>query len=140
MPVVPSVVLYVASFTEAVYVLHAFGKKSYLTSTSNSELATSHLRSEGDMGAHVEVMPEDCGARMVPIAPRTEADAVGGMAALTERTGVSGGALYRTRPSRGNPRFDTLAALLEAIRLRLSARPMRAKTRRATRRPLNAAT
>ena len=45
---------------------------------------------------------------------------VGGIAALSERTGLSRETLYRTLSHRGNPRLDTLSALLHAMGLRLS--------------------
>jgi probable addiction module antidote protein len=76
-------------------------------------------------------MLEDGHARLVPIALRTVAEAVGGMAALAERTGLSRETLYRTLSKNGNPRLDTLTALLDAFGLRLSVRA--AKPRRAAR-------
>lgn len=71
-------------------------------------------------------MLEDGDARAVPVALRTVADAVGGMAALAERTGLSRETLYRTLSERGNPRLDTLAAILAAFNLRLSVQAKRA--------------
>lgn len=68
-------------------------------------------------------MLEDGDARAVPVALRTVAEAVGGMAALADRTGLSRETLYRTLSPRGNPRLDTLAALLDAFGLRLTVRP-----------------
>jgi probable addiction module antidote protein len=66
----------------------------------------------------------------VPVALRTIADAVGGMAALAEKTGLSRETLYRTLSERGNPRLDTLAAILAAFDLRLSVQPRHARPRR----------
>jgi probable addiction module antidote protein len=90
-----------------------------------------HLKTEGDIAAFIEAVLEDGDASMVPIALRTVAEAVGGMAALAERTGLSRETLYRTLSKNGNPRLDTLTALLDAFGLRLSVRA--AKPRRATR-------
>lgn len=70
-------------------------------------------------------MLEDGDARAVPVALRTVAEAIGGMTALAERTGLSRESLYRTLSGKGNPRLDTLAALLEAFGLRLSVRPVK---------------
>jgi probable addiction module antidote protein len=67
-------------------------------------------------------MLEDGDARVVPVALRTVADAVGGMAALAEKTGLSRETLYRTLSPQGNPRLDTLAAILAAFGLRMSVR------------------
>jgi probable addiction module antidote protein len=83
------------------------------------------LRSDTEVAAYIEAMLEDGDARAVPIALRTVAEAVGGMAALAERTGLSRETLYRTLSERGNPRLDTLAAILAAFDLRLSVRPKR---------------
>lgn len=75
-------------------------------------------------------MLADGDARAVPVALRTVADAVGGMTALAEKTGLARETLYRTLSERGNPRLDTLAAILAAFGLRLSVRPERSRTRR----------
>jgi probable addiction module antidote protein len=75
-------------------------------------------------------MLEDGDARAVPVALRTVAEALGGMAVLAERTGLSRETLYRTLSERGNPRLDTLTALLEAFGLRLAVQPVRKRTKR----------
>jgi probable addiction module antidote protein len=82
-------------------------------------------------------MLEDGNARAVPIALRTVADALGGMGALADRTGLSRETLYRTLSEKGNPRLDTLAAVLAAFGLRLSVQP--AQKSRASRREARAA-
>lgn len=69
----------------------------------------------------------------IPVALRTVADAAGGVAALAEKTGLSRETLYRTLSSRGNPRLDTLAAILDAYGLRLSVRVNRAGSGQRTR-------
>jgi probable addiction module antidote protein len=86
--------------------------------------AAAHLRSNADIAAYIEEMLSDGDARAVPVALRTVADAVGGMSVLAE-TGLSRETLYRTLSERGNPRLDTLAAILAAFNLRLSVRPTR---------------
>ena len=81
-------------------------------------------------------MLEDGDARAVPIALRTVAEAVGGMAALADKTGLSRETLYRTLSDRGNPRLDTLAAILAAFGLRLTVQPARKhRSSRGERRP-----
>lgn len=70
-------------------------------------------------------MLEDGDARAVPIALRTVAEALGGMTALAKRTGLSRESLYRTLSKDGNPRLDTLTAVLDAFGLRLTVRPVR---------------
>src|SRR5687768_8778252 len=58
--------------------------------------AADHLRSDVEIAAYIESMLADGDARAVPIALRTVANAVGGMAALAEKTGLSRETLYRT--------------------------------------------
>jgi probable addiction module antidote protein len=75
-------------------------------------------------------MLEEGNAQVVPVALRSVADAVGGMAALAERTGLSRETLYRTLSDKGNPRLDTLVTILHAFGLRLSVAPVPKRTRR----------
>ncbi len=57
--------------------------------------------------------------RALPVALRTAANVIG-MAELAARTGLSRETLYRTLSAKGNPRLDTLTAILGALGLRLS--------------------
>jgi len=84
--------------------------------------AAAHFRSDAEVAAYIEAILEDGNAQAIPIALRTVADALGGMAALARKTGLSREALYRTLSGRGNPRLDTLAAILAAFGLRLTVR------------------
>jgi probable addiction module antidote protein len=68
-------------------------------------------------------MLEDGDARAVPVALRTIAESVGGMAVLARKTKLSRETLYRTLSRKGNPRLDTLAAILAVFGLRLSVQP-----------------
>jgi probable addiction module antidote protein len=70
----------------------------------------------------MEEMLSEGDPRAMPVALRTVADAAGGIAALAEKTGFSRETLYRTLSTRGNPRLDTLTAILAAYSLRLSVR------------------
>ena len=83
------------------------------------------MRSEAEVAVYIEAMLEDGDARAVPVALRTVVDAVGGMAALADKTGLSRETLYRTLSERGNPRLDTLAVILAAFGLRLTVQPAR---------------
>jgi len=81
-------------------------------------------------------MLEDGDARAVPVALRTVVDAVGGMAALADKTGLSRETLYRTLSELGNPRLDTLAVILAAFGLRLTVQPaQKSRSRRGEQRP-----
>jgi probable addiction module antidote protein len=87
--------------------------------------AADYLRTDKQMAAYIETMLEDGDPRAVPIALRTVAEAIGGMAALAEKTGLSRETLYRTLSDKGNPRLDTLGAILQAFGLRLAVTPQR---------------
>jgi probable addiction module antidote protein len=71
------------------------GKTTKPASRSRPFSAAEHLRSEAEVAAYIEAMLEDGNARAVPIALRTVVDAVGGMTALSEKTGLSRETLYR---------------------------------------------
>lgn len=92
--------------------------------------AADHLRSDVEIAAYIESMLADGDARAVPVALRTVADAVGGMAALAEKTGLSRETLYRTLSESGNPRLDTLTLILNAFGLRLAVTPIQRRPAR----------
>jgi probable addiction module antidote protein len=115
------------------------GKIIKPASASRPFNAAEHLRSEAEIAAYIEAMLEDGDARAVPVALRTVADAVGGMTALADKTGLSRETLYRTLSERGNPRLDTLAAILAAFGLRLTVQPIhKSHARRRELRPAHA--
>ena len=61
------------------------GKTTKPAAPSRPFNAADHLRIEAEIAAYIEAMLEDGDARAVPIALRTVADAVGGMAALASK-------------------------------------------------------
>ena len=99
------------------------GKNTKPAAASIPFRAADYLRTCADIAAYLEAMLADGDTRAVPIALRTVADAVGGMTALAEKTGLSRETLYRTLSNKGNPRLDTLAAILAAFGLRLAVQP-----------------
>lgn len=112
------------------------GKTTKLASPSRPFRAADHLRTEADVAVYIEAMLADGDARAVPVALRTIVDAVGGMAALAAKTGLSRETLYRTLSKRGNPRLDTLAVILAAFALRLTVQPaQKSSGRRSETRP-----
>ncbi|MEW9572242.1 addiction module antidote protein [Rhodanobacter sp. Si-c] len=94
--------------------------------------AASLLAPDDLPGFLAEVM-HDGDTHALPLALRTAADVLG-MTELARRTGLSRESLYRTLSDKGNPRLDTLSAILSAFGLRLSVAPAAAKpkTRRAS--------
>ena len=78
------------------------------------------LKSEDDIAYYLEAIVEDGDPRVLTLGLRNAARAIGGMAELARRSGLSRETLYRTLSEDGNPRLDTLARLLAAFDLRLS--------------------
>ena len=76
------------------------GKTTRPASRSRPFRAADHLQSEGEVAAYIEAMLEDDDVRAVPVALRTVAQAVGGMAALARKTGLS---RETQKPRFGNP-------------------------------------
>ena len=99
------------------------GKTSKPTAASVPFRGADHLRNDKDIAGYIEAMLEDGDPRAIPIVLRTVADTLGGMAALADKTGLSRETLYRTLSEKGNPRLDTLSAILAAFGLRLSVQP-----------------
>lgn len=87
--------------------------------------AAEHLRVE-DLPEFLAEALHDGDARVLPVALRTAA-AVLGMTELARRTGLSRETLYRTLSDKGNPRLDTLAAILSAFGMRLAVATLPSK-------------
>lgn len=115
------------------------GKTTKPAAASVPFRAADHLHTDTEIAVYIEEMLADGDSRAVPVALRTVADALGGMGALAERTGLSRETLYRTLSNKGNPRLDTLAAILAAFGLRLSVQPtQKSRSRRGGPRPAHA--
>lgn len=84
--------------------------------------AADYIHGDAELAVFLQELLADGDARMIPVALRTAADVLG-MTELARRTGLSRETLYRTLSSKGNPRLDTLAAILAAFGLRLSVLP-----------------
>ena len=85
--------------------------------------AADYLKTDADRAAYLEALLEDGDSRVLTIGLRDLAESAGGMAMIAKRTGLSRETLYRTLSASGNPRLDTLSALLHALGLRLSVTP-----------------
>ena len=82
-----------------------------------------------DLPGFLADVVHDGDTRALPLALRTAADVLR-MTELARRTGLSRESLYRTLSSKGNPRLDTLAAILSAFGLRLTVAPAAAPAKR----------
>jgi len=68
---------------------------------------------------------EDGDERVLLMALRNVADAIGGMTQLANDTGLSRENLYRTLSEKGNPRLSSLVAVLHSMGLELAVKPRR---------------
>ncbi|MEL1262837.1 addiction module antidote protein [Pseudoxanthomonas putridarboris] len=109
------------------------GKTTKPAAASRPFSVGAYLRDEADVAAYLESVLEDGDARVVPVALRTVAEAMGGMSALAVRTGLSRETLYRTLSEKGNPRLDTLTAILAAFGLRMAVAPVPSRQRQRSR-------
>lgn len=87
------------------------------------------LLTSDDLPGFLAESLQDGDYRALPLALRTAADVLG-MTELARRTGLSRETLYRTLSDKGNPRLDTLGAILDAFDLRLAVAPVPEKSRR----------
>jgi probable addiction module antidote protein len=85
-----------------------------------------HLKTRKDIVAYLNAALEDGEPAVLLEALRNVAQARGGIGALAKAASVSRESLYRTLSRRGNPKIDTVLALLRAIGLKLSIDQRRA--------------
>ena len=81
---------------------------------------TDYLKTEKDIVAYLNAALEDGEPAVLLEALRNVAQAKGGMGALAKAAGVSRESLYRTLSRRGNPKIETIMALLHALGLKLT--------------------
>lgn len=79
-----------------------------------------YLKTRKDVAAYLNAALEDGDPAVLLQALRNVAQTKGGMSALAKTAGVSRESLYRTLSARGNPKVDTLIALLRAMNLKLA--------------------
>lgn len=101
--------------------MHATTGKTTKHAASVPFHAADHLHADDLPGYLAEAMA-DGDTRALPLALREAADVLG-MTELARRTGLNRETLYRTLSETGNPRLDTLSAILDAFGLRLSVQP-----------------
>lgn len=79
-----------------------------------------YLKTRKDVVAYLNTALEDGDPAVLLEALRNVARAKGGIGALAKAAGVSRESLYRTLSRRGNPKIDTVMALLRAMGLKLT--------------------
>lgn len=82
-----------------------------------------YLRTPEEAAAYIDAALEDGDERVLLMALRHLADAQGGLARMAEQTGLNRETLYRTLSDKGNPRLNTLRAILHSMGLRLAVEP-----------------
>jgi len=82
--------------------------------------AANYLKTQKDVVAYLNAALEDGEPAVLLEALRNVAQARGGIGTLAKSAGVSRESLYRTLSRRGNPKIDTVMALLRAMGLKLS--------------------
>jgi len=89
------------------------------TSTSCHEHLVESLKDPEEAAAYLNAALEDDDPRAFLLALRNVAEAHG-FTRLAEESGLNRQALYRALSEQGNPRLESLAALLGALGLRLT--------------------
>ena len=85
-----------------------------------------HLKTRRYIVAYLNAALEDGEPAVLLEALRNVAQARGGIGTLAKTAGVSRESLYRTLSRRGNPKIDTVMALLRAMGLKLSIDQLKA--------------
>ncbi len=82
--------------------------------------ASDYLKTPEDVAEYLNAALEDEEPRLLTLALRDVADAIGGMTRFSEQTGLNREALYRTLSEDGNSKLDTLNTILQSLGLRLA--------------------
>lgn len=90
----------------------------HIASLQNPDQAQAYLE------VALEEFEDDHDMEAFLLALRTLAKAQGGVSALAEKSNVSRQNLYRALSGKGNPRLDTLTAILHGLGFRLSVQPL----------------
>jgi probable addiction module antidote protein len=90
---------------------------------SVSYRSADYLKSAQDIADYLNAALEDGDERVLLLALRNAADAIGGMTELARRSGLTRESLYRTLSEEGNPRLSSLRAILGAFGVELAVRP-----------------
>lgn len=93
----------------------------------NTDRSVPYILAEGletpeDIAEYLDIALEEQDDRVLLMAIRNSVEAIGGMAELARRTGLSRETLYRTLSEKGNPRLSTLRGILKAFGVDLSVR------------------
>src|SRR5688572_14348107 len=103
--------------------------KSY---RSHEEATVERFRRDPELAAtYLDAILEDGDERELLHALQQLAKAFGGVSEIADRTKLNAKSLYRTLSPKGNPEMKTLVAILKAMGMRLSVRPIEKVRRKA---------
>jgi len=89
---------------------------------STAYKSSDYLNTPEQIAAYIEAAMEDGDERIILLALREAADAIGGMTELARRAGLTREAVYKALGPNGNPRFSSLLAILHAFGLSLGVK------------------
>ena len=82
-----------------------------------------YLKTPDDIAEYLNAAIEDGDERILLMALRNAAEAIGGISELARRSGLTREALYRALSEEGNPRLSSLKAIFQAFGLEIAVRP-----------------
>lgn len=85
-----------------------------------------YLKTPDDIAEYLNAAMEDGDERVLLMALRNAAEAIGGISELARRSGLTREALYRALSEEGNPRLSSLKAIFKALGLEIAVRPKHA--------------
>lgn len=108
-------------------------RKAKATVSRSHETATiDSFRDDPDYAAvYLDAVLEDGDQREVMLALRRLSDAFGGVQKLAAAANLNSTSLYRTLSPAGNPELRSMKALLKAMGMRLSVKPIKKVRKRA---------
>ena len=86
--------------------------------------SSDYLKTQDDIYHYIDAALEDGHPKVLLEALKNIAKAKGGMTNLAKETGLNRESLYRTLSQDGNPRYETLTAIIKAMGFRLSVAPL----------------
>jgi probable addiction module antidote protein len=104
-------------------------------SKSYDSLLRKTLKDEKQALAYLDASLEEDDPRLFLIALRNVTQARGGVGRIARRAGLNRESLYRTLSTKGNPRVQTLAAILGALGVRLSVEKVEGALRKTKKHP-----
>ncbi len=103
-------------------------KSKSVTSRSHEEATTESFRDDPLFAAeYLNAVFEDGDQKELMLALRRMSNAFGGVSKLASKSKLNPNTLYRTLSPKGNPELKSLRALLRAMGMQLTVRPLQRK-------------